>query len=54
MPTYDYQCAKCGETFSRRESMSEHEKASVTCPRCQAAEVERVISAAYPRTARKS
>lgn len=54
MPTYEYRCPKCGETFTRRESMSEHGQTSVLCPKCQSADVERVLSAAYPRTARKS
>ena len=54
MPTYDYHCTKCGEDFSRRESMAEHGTASVRCPQCQSSEVERILSAAYPRTARKS
>lgn len=54
MPTYDYKCAACGEQFSRRESMNDHGRATVACPKCKATQVERVLSAAYPRTARKS
>lgn len=54
MPTYEYHCRSCGNDFSRRESMSEHEHAEASCPKCSSREVERVLSAAYPRTARKS
>jgi putative FmdB family regulatory protein len=55
MPTYDYQCTACRERFSRHESIADHARAGqVTCPKCRSAEVERVISASYPRTPRKS
>jgi putative FmdB family regulatory protein len=54
MPTYEYRCRACDEHFSRTEKISEHGHDRVTCPKCQSADVERLISAAYPRTARKS
>ncbi|MGH7665166.1 MAG: FmdB family zinc ribbon protein [Gemmatimonadaceae bacterium] len=54
MPTYDYHCRSCGEDFILREKITDHDSAHATCPRCQSEKVERVISAAYPRTARKS
>ena len=54
MPTYEYRCTKCGETFSRREHISDYGTTTPVCPQCQSSEVERLISAAYPRTARKS
>ena len=54
MPTYDYHCRSCGEDFSRREKISEHDTRDVSCPKCNGREAERVISAAYPMTARKS
>jgi putative FmdB family regulatory protein len=53
MPTYDYQCRACGETFSRRESIAEHGAAPL-CPRCQSRDVEQKMSGFYAKTARKS
>jgi putative FmdB family regulatory protein len=35
MPTYEYRCEKCGETFERRESIAEHEAAVPKCPKCE-------------------
>jgi putative FmdB family regulatory protein len=32
MPTYPYRCEKCGKTFERTETMSEHEAAKPQCP----------------------
>ena len=54
MPVYEYHCKSCGADFSRTEKISEHGSSAVACPKCQGAEVERVISAAYAKTARKS
>lgn len=54
MPTYEYHCRSCGEDFSVREKIDEHGRRAATCPKCRASDVERVLSAAYPRTARKS
>ena len=55
MPTYDYRCSACNERFSRQESIAAHAQAGqVTCPKCRSTEVERLISAPYPRTPRKS
>ena len=35
MPTYPYRCEKCGKTFGRTETMSEHEAAKPQCPNCE-------------------
>jgi putative FmdB family regulatory protein len=55
MPTYDYRCRACQERFSRTESIAQHSAgAQVACPACRSTEVERILSASYPRTPRKS
>jgi putative FmdB family regulatory protein len=55
MPVYDYRCRACDKRFSRTESIAQHSAGGqVACPSCRSVEVERVISASYPRTARKS
>lgn len=54
MPSYDYQCSACGHEFVRSESVREHERARVKCPECGSTRVERVFSAFYAKTGRKS
>lgn len=54
MPTYEYRCRTCHETFSVREHISEYQSASVTCPKCNSRDVERVMSDFYAKTPRKS
>jgi putative FmdB family regulatory protein len=55
VPTYDYRCRSCQEQFSKTESIADHSSGgTVACPKCRSDEVERVISASYPRTPRKS
>ena len=41
MPTYDYECAKCGHTFEVFQAMSEEPKKR--CPECRG-KVQRLIS----------
>ena len=54
MPTYEYRCEKCGETFERSESIAEHETAMPKCPKCEGDEVARVYSRVYAKTSKKS
>jgi putative FmdB family regulatory protein len=41
MPTYEYECQKCGLRFERRQPISDHPLAE--CPECQGA-VRRLVS----------
>ncbi len=54
MPTYEYRCEGCGETFERRESIAEHATAQPQCPQCGSDKVARAVSAFYARTSKKS
>jgi putative FmdB family regulatory protein len=54
MPTYDYVCSKCGHDFQRVERISEHMKARPRCPKCKSTKVERVFTAAFVNTVKKS
>jgi putative FmdB family regulatory protein len=54
MPTYEYRCQNCGETFERRERIAEHEAATPKCPKCGSDRVERAFSAFYAKTSKKS
>ncbi len=54
MATYEYRCRACGESFTQREKISEHDPSTAVCPRCQSRDVERLMSGFYARTPRKS
>ncbi|MFN2398391.1 MAG: zinc ribbon domain-containing protein [Gemmatimonadaceae bacterium] len=54
MPTYDYRCRACGQTFSSHESMESHDAGAALCPSCKSRDVERVMSSFYAKTPRKS
>ena len=54
MPTYEFRCRVCQETFTRREKISDYDPKTAVCPRCQSREVERLMSDFYARTPRKS
>lgn len=54
MPTYEYRCEDCGETFQRMETVAEHEEAKPSCPKCGSDKVARVFSRFYAKTAKKS
>ncbi len=54
MPTYEFVCEKCGETFSRVMSIREYESEKVTCPKCDAPEVKQQMSEFIAKTSRKS
>jgi len=54
MPTYEYRCESCGETFEQSESIAEHVSAKPECPKCGGKKVSRAVSAFYARTSKKS
>jgi putative FmdB family regulatory protein len=54
MPTYEYQCAKCGEEFTCIMSLKEYEAGQVSCPKCKSADVKQQMSDFMPKTSRKS
>ena len=42
MPTYEYECKKCGHRFERSQSMTD--KPVGVCPKCKGRSVKRLIS----------
>ena len=54
MPSYEFQCKKCGERFVVRAHISEIARRPAACPKCKSRVVERLLSAFYARTPRKS
>ena len=43
MPTYEYQCDKCGHEFEREQRITDDP--IKTCPKCKAPKAKRLISA---------
>ena len=43
MPTYDYQCQKCGFEFERQQRITEDP--IKTCPKCKSRQAKRLLSA---------
>lgn len=54
MPTYDYECKKCGHHFSRVMSMHDHDKKKVQCPKCKSEELKHGVEEVFVTTSRKS
>jgi putative FmdB family regulatory protein len=54
MPTYEFQCKKCGTIFERQEHMIEHEKSHPPCPKCKSEAVEPLLADFYAVTSKKS
>lgn len=54
MPTYEFRCNSCHESFSIREHIADVGRTPVRCPKCKSAEVEQMLSGFYARTPRKS
>jgi putative FmdB family regulatory protein len=54
MPTYEYRCRSCHQTFTTSERISDHDATRAVCPKCRSNDVERVMSGFYAKTARKS
>ncbi len=54
MPTYEFQCRKCGEHFTRARAHLRSRQVETACPKCKSSDVERVLSGFYARTPRKS
>ena len=54
MPTYEYRCEDCGETFERPEHIDEHADSHPECPKCGSSRVQQVFSSFFAKTSRKS
>ena len=54
MPTYEFQCQKCGHRFNFVESIAEHDKQKEKCPRVPVLRPKALISAVAVKTAKKS
>ena len=54
MPTYDFQCDKCGKKFSQIMTISEYEKAKLVCPHCKSKKISQRITGFTAITSKKS
>jgi putative FmdB family regulatory protein len=54
MPTYEFVCEKCNDTFSLIMSVSEHEKKNFTCPKCKSTDVRQQPTPFHATTSKKS
>lgn len=54
MPTYEYQCEKCGHEFDVVEHIAAHRDRPPTCPKCKSKQTHQVTSGFYAKTVRKS
>jgi len=54
MPTYEYRCSKCGNTFERQEHLKDHERGHPQCPKCKSRELEPVLADFFAKTSKKS
>jgi len=55
MPFYDYQCGRCGKTFTERENFEQHQRRrNLKCPGCGSRKTRQLVAAAYVHTSKKS
>jgi putative FmdB family regulatory protein len=54
VPTYQYRCEKCGKSFERTETITEHEAAKAKCPKCDSKKVTQVPGRVHVVTSKKS
>lgn len=57
MPSYDFECLKCGNVFQEVISLVEYEKKSskgFRCPKCNSRKVDQLVSGVTVETSRKS
>ena len=54
MPYYEFICRKCHKKFGEVLTIKEHDTKKLHCPKCQSADVEKVIEPFFAKTASKT
>ena len=54
MPTYEFYCEECKESFTLILSISEYEKEKYSCPKCKTKKVKQQVSIFQTVTSKKS
>lgn len=54
MPTYSFQCKKCGKRFQEILSFREYEERKRKCPKCGSKSLTQLLEGFYAKTSKKS
>ena len=55
MAYYEYECAKCGNRFTVKQTFKQHDRhADPKCPKCQSRENAQLIGSVHVQTSNKS
>jgi putative FmdB family regulatory protein len=54
MPTYSFECRKCGKRFQEILSFREFEGRKAKCPKCGSKSLSQVLESFYAKTSKKS
>ena len=54
MPTYAFECKKCGKKFEEILSFSEFDSGKRKCPKCGSKSIAQVLGTFFAKTSRKS
>jgi len=54
MPTYSFQCKKCGRKFQEILSFREYGEGKRKCPKCGSKSVAQLLEGFYAKTSKKS
>jgi putative FmdB family regulatory protein len=55
MPSYEFECLKCGHRFELQQTFADHDKhKGEKCPKCGSQKVQQVITPAFVQTSKKS
>ena len=54
MPSYDFKCKKCGKRFSIKLTVHELESRRYKCPKCGSKRLDKLLTAFFAQTSKKS
>ena len=55
MPSYDFECGKCGEQFTAQQTFRQHDQhRKPKCPKCGSKTAQQLIAASHVKTSKKS
>jgi putative FmdB family regulatory protein len=54
MPTYSYECARCGKKFTLHTTIADHDRHKTECPKCGRRKLQQRVQGFFAVTAKKS
>jgi len=54
MPMYDYRCLDCSHQFLLFQSLAQHGKEAVICPKCRSGNTEQLFTGFFAKTESKT